>query len=194
MNPTSFTVSYQDLPDPGIGSISLTQGLSPALQADSLSLEPSGTSLIILKTIEYAQSFQVMYVILKVNIEIIILVKKLNSQGPFSWGICGGGSRLLGIYYRRLLRRQYQARLQRTCCLWAESLGSDMIDIWCPVYVWGLLQACQPLPLRSAKPITFTRQQKKKKKIPIYYILVQGACQTFLPKAHFGLELGSTIL
>ena len=84
MNPTSFTISYQDLPDPGIESTSLTQGLSPASQADSLSLEPSGTPLIILKTIKYAQSFQVMYVILFVNVEIIILVKKLNSKGPFS--------------------------------------------------------------------------------------------------------------
>ena len=89
MNPTSFTINYQDLPDPGIESTSLTQGLSPALQADSLSLEPSGTSLIILKTIEYAQSFQVIYVILFVNVKIIILVKKLNSKGPFPWGSVG---------------------------------------------------------------------------------------------------------
>ena len=44
---------------------------------------------MILKTIEYAQSFQAMYVILFVNIEIIILVKKLNNKGPFSWGSVG---------------------------------------------------------------------------------------------------------
>ena len=88
-NPTSFTISYQDLPGPRTESTSLTQGLSSALQAYSLSLEPSGTPFMILKTIEYAQSFQAMYVILFVNIEIIILVKKLNNKGPFSWGSVG---------------------------------------------------------------------------------------------------------
>lgn len=41
-------------------------------------------NFMILKTIEYAQSFQVMYVILFVKkIEIIILVTELNSEGPF---------------------------------------------------------------------------------------------------------------
>lgn len=40
-------------------------------------------NFMILKTVEYAQSFQVMYVILFVTIEIIILVTKLNSEGPF---------------------------------------------------------------------------------------------------------------
>lgn len=46
-------------------------------------------NFMILKTIEYAQSFQVMYVILFVTIEIIILVTKLNSEGPFPRGVHG---------------------------------------------------------------------------------------------------------
>ena len=46
-------------------------------------------NLIIPKTIEYPQSFQVTYVILFGSIEIIILVKKLNSEGPSSWDPVG---------------------------------------------------------------------------------------------------------
>lgn len=53
-------------------------------------------NFIIIKAIEYAQRFQVMYVSVLVTAETIILVQKLNSEGLA--GSAWGGTRLLGIY------------------------------------------------------------------------------------------------
>lgn len=67
-------------------------------------------NFMIPKANEYAWSFQLMYVSLFVTIEIIILVKKLNSEGPLL-GVHGTGTRLLDIHYSSP-GKQYQSQLR----------------------------------------------------------------------------------
>lgn len=113
-------------------------------------------NLIIPKTIEYPQSFQVTYVILFGTIEIIILVKKLNSEGPSSWDPVGedAGCRTF------------------TVCVWGSNTRSPVATalVRAKALPFDVVQACQLL-LRSTKPIPFTRLQKN----PIYYVSVKDA-------------------